>query len=150
MVFVIWWFIPFTSLLINLLIIYFMPKHISKKEIYISWFVVALINLSSDIVLSLYFKFYELNGGGIQLSVHFLELTLGASYGIIFLNFMPENRMKFYVYTIVWVVYSLLFELLMVKVNFIHYAGWNIWYSAPFYFIYCWFLRWHLRFIRSG
>lgn len=149
MVFIIWWLIPYTSLVINLLVIYFMPKHISKKEIYISWSVIALINLSSDVVFSLYFKFYELNGGGIQLSVHFLELTLAASYGIIFLNFMPKDRTKFIVYTIVWILYSLLFELLMVKVNFINAYIWNIWYSALYYLACFWYLRWHLHFIRS-
>lgn len=150
MVFVIWWFIPFTSLVINLLVIYFMPKHISKKEIYISWFVIALINLSSDVVLSLHFNLYELGREGLQLRVHFIELTLGASYGIIFLNFMPKDRMKFAVYTILWVAYSIVFELLMMKVNFITTYEWEIWYSVPYYFLCCWFLRWHLHFIRNG
>ncbi len=61
-----WWLLPNLSLFINLVIIRFMPKYLTKKEIYISWFVVALFNLSSDIVLSLYFRLYELNGDGVQ------------------------------------------------------------------------------------
>ncbi|MGY6211660.1 hypothetical protein LIS77_15515 [Cytobacillus firmus] len=61
-----------------------MPKRLTNKEIYFSWAVIALINLSTDVTLSLYFRLYELNGGGVQLGVHIIELTLGASFGIIF------------------------------------------------------------------
>jgi len=144
-----WWLIPYLSLFINLIIIRFMPKHLTKKEIYISWFVVALINISSDLILSLYFRFYELNGGGIQLSVHFLELTLGASYGIIFLNFMPQKMSSFILYCLAWLVYSLLFEGLLIYTEFIHFFDWKIWYSAPYYVASFFFIRWHLHFIRS-
>jgi hypothetical protein len=85
-----WWF-TYTALSINLLVIWFMPKRLTLKEIYVTWFIIAMINLSSDFVLCLYFKLYELDGSGIQLRVHLLEWTLGASYGIIFLNFMPKK-----------------------------------------------------------
>ncbi|WP_216772736.1 hypothetical protein [Metabacillus halosaccharovorans] len=145
-----WWLLPYLSLFINLVIIRFMPKHLTNKEIYISWFVVALINLSSDIVLSLYFRLYELNGDGVQLSVHIIELTLGASYGIIFLNFMPKAMKRFIVYCVYWLIFSLIFESLLVYTDFIHYFEWNIWYSALYYLAAFFFIRWHLYFIRSG
>ena len=148
MVFIIWLLIPYTSLALNLLIIFFMKKRLTYREIYISWFVIALINLSSDVVLSLYFKLYELGESGIQLSVHLLELTLGASYGIIFLNFMPQHPFHFILYSAVWLVYSLLFEILMIRVNFINEYDWSLWLSGLYYILCFWFLRWHLRFIR--
>lgn len=102
-----YWF-PYLSLAINLIIIWFMPKRLTNKEIYVSWAVIALINLSTDVMLSLYFRLYELNGGGVQLWVHIIELTLGASFGIIFLNFMPESRRSFFFYTAAWVIFSVL------------------------------------------
>src|SRR4051812_47291250 len=118
-----WWF-PYTALGINLIIIRFMPKRLTIKEIYVTWFVIAMINLSSDIILSKYFKLYEINGGGFQLRVHLLEWTLAASFGIIFLNFMPQKLNKFILYLIAWLVFSMIFEALLVILKFINYMGW--------------------------
>ncbi|EOR23249.1 hypothetical protein A499_13731 [Niallia nealsonii AAU1] len=84
------WF-PYLYLLLTLIILLFMPKRLTKVEIYVTWFVVALINLSSDLILSFVFHMYELGPKGVQLSVHFIELTLGATHGIIYLNFMPQH-----------------------------------------------------------
>lgn len=144
-----YWF-PYLSLAINLLVIRYMPRRLTRKEIYVSWVVIALINLSTDVILSLYFRLYELNGGGVQLGVHIIELTLGASFGIIFLNFMPESKRSFFFYTAVWVIFSLLFEMVTVKLNFLNYFSWKWCYSAPYYFAAFLFVRWHLHFIRSN
>ncbi|MBS8263683.1 hypothetical protein DYI25_04405 [Mesobacillus boroniphilus] len=141
--------VPYLALLINLLIIWFMPKRLTNREIYTSWAVIALINLSTDILLDLYFNLYELGGPGVQIRVHFIEITLGASFGIIFLNFMPRKISAFVFYMAGWLVISILFELLMVKVGFIHYTGWKIWYSVPYYIAAFSFVRWHLYFIRK-
>ena len=140
---------PYLALVINLLIIWFMPKRLTNREIYASWAVIALINLSTDVTLDLYFKLYELGGPGVQIGVHFIELTLGASFGIIFLNFMPRKINAFALYMTAWLVITILFELLMVKVGFIQYTGWVWWYSVPYYIASFFFVRWHLNFIRK-
>jgi hypothetical protein len=141
---------PYLALVINLLIIWFMPKRLSGREIYVTWPIIALINLSSDIILDLYLNLYELAGPGVQILVHIIEVTLGASFGIIFLNFMPIKLRAFTSYMGVWLVISLLFELLMVKVGFITYSGWVWWYSIPYYIAALYFVRWHLFFIRKN
>ncbi|CAM3859460.1 hypothetical protein METH109765_08785 [Mesobacillus thioparans] len=141
---------PFCTLAINLFIIWFMPKRLTRREIYISWFVIALINLSTDITLDLYFKLYELGGPGVQLPVHVIELTLGASFGIIFLNFMPEKFSSFLFYLAIWMGITLAFESFMVHVKFINYTGWKAWYSIPYYIAAFCFVRWHLFYIRKG
>lgn len=140
---------PYLALVINLLIIWFMPKRITGREIYATWAVIALINLSTDVTLDLYFRLYELGGPGVQIGVHFIELTLGASFGIIFLNFMPRKNSAFVLYILAWLVITILFELLMVKVGFIRYTGWEWWYSVPYYIAAFFFVRWHLAFIRK-
>ncbi|ESU33228.1 hypothetical protein G3A_07285 [Bacillus sp. 17376] len=140
---------PYLALVINLLIIWFMPKRLTGREIYVTWAVIALINLSTDVTLDLYLKLYELGGPGVQLRVHFIEMTLGASFGIIFLNFMPRKISAFSLYMAVWLVITILFELLMVKVEFIRYTGWEWWYSVPYYIVAFFFVRWHLYFIRK-
>ncbi|MFP5111945.1 hypothetical protein ACSU64_06140 [Bacillaceae bacterium C204] len=144
-----WWF-TYTALSINLLVIWFMPKRLTLKEIYVTWFIIAMINLSSDFVLCLYFKLYELDGSGIQLRVHLLEWTLGASYGIIFLNFMPKKVHKFILYLTVWVAYSLFFEAVLVHLKYVNFTGWKLLYSAPYYICAFLFLRWHIHFIRTN
>jgi hypothetical protein len=141
---------PYLALVINLLIIWFMPMRLTAKEIYSSWAVIALINLSTDVALDLYFHLYELGGPGVQLRVHFIEVTLGASFGIIFLNLMPRKIHTFAFYMIGWLVITILFELLMVKVGFIRYTGWEWWYSVPYYIAAFFFVRWHLFFLRKG
>jgi hypothetical protein len=144
-----WWF-TYIALVVNLLIIWFMPKRLTRSEIYVTWLIIACINLSADIILALYFKLYELDGKGIQLGVHFLELTLSPSYGIIYLNFMPRTVKNFIWYLIGWVSISVLFEYVLIHFRFINYSGWELWYSALFYPIPFLFLRWHLDFIRKN
>lgn len=126
-----------------------MPKRLTKVEIYISWFVIAMINLSSDVVLDLVFNLYSLNGGKVQLSVHFIEWTLSASYGIIYLNFLPHKRIQFIIYLFGWLLYSCLFEYMLVHFNFINYSGWKLWFSVPYYLFALLFMKWHLKFIKS-
>jgi hypothetical protein len=144
-----WWIASYLALVINLIIICLMPKRLTKKEIYVTWFVIALINLSTDVLLCLDFRLYELAEPGVQLSVHVLELTLGPSYGIIYLNFMPEQNRKFYPYIAAWVAYAVIFEFIMVQVDFVNYSGWKLWYSAIYYVFAYLFLRWHLYYIRK-
>ncbi|RSD28780.1 hypothetical protein [Mesobacillus subterraneus] len=141
---------PYLALVINLLIIWFMPKRLTKKEIYVTWFVIALVNLSTDVLFDLYLKLYELGEPGVQLSVHIIELTLGASFGIIFLNFMPKQLRPFLIYSAFWMVIIILFELMMVSVKFLNYTGWHLGYSVVFYIGALLFVRWHLFFLRKG
>ncbi len=144
------WRLPYLALFLNLIIIWRMPKRLSKSEIYATWFTVACINFSSDIILALHLKLYEIAQPGIQLWVHVLEWTLGASYGIIYLNFLPTKARSFALYVIAWLVYSVLFEAVLVHVKYIIYDGWKLWYSAVYYFFTLLFLRWHINYIRRN
>ncbi|WP_127588797.1 hypothetical protein [Paenibacillus koleovorans] len=63
------WWSTYFALAINLIIIAFMPKRLTKVEIYVTWIIIVCINLSSDIILALYFKLYELDEPGIQFMV---------------------------------------------------------------------------------
>jgi hypothetical protein len=143
------WF-PYTVIIINLIIIWFMPKRLTQKEIYITWMTITAINLSTDIIFDLYFNLYHFVGGGkVHLSVHIVEWTLGPSNAIIFLNFMPPIWRVFMFYLITWIAYSLLFEAFSLHFHFLSYTGWKLWYSAPVYLLVFLFLRWHLRFVRA-
>lgn len=142
------WFV-YASFLVNVLIIWFMPKRLTRQEIYVSWGIAALLNLSTDVIFDLYLRMYDLGPPGIQMSVHLMELTLGASYGVMFLNYMPEPIGRYLWYLVGWVAYSLLFEIVTIKIHFITYHGWKLWYSACVYIVVFLFLRWHLHFLRN-
>jgi hypothetical protein len=144
-----WWFV-YTAAMINLIIIWFMPKRLTRREIYVTWLVIVAINLSVDLMLSLYFKAYELDGKGIQPQVHLIEWLLGPSHGVIFLNFMPKRIRTFAIYVMGWLVYSLLFEAVTVHLHFVNYYTWKLWYSAIVYLLTFLFLRWHIWFIRKN
>ncbi|MBP1934856.1 hypothetical protein J2Z37_004876 [Ammoniphilus resinae] len=142
------WF-PYTILIINLLIIWFMPKRIAKQEIYILWFALAAIALYTDVLFGVVLDLFDY---GKSPKVVFLELPIEAllppSFGIIFLNYMPKDRMKYLRYMICWVVFSTFFEWITVCIDYLSYKGWKLWYSAVIYTIVFIFIRWHYYFIR--
>lgn len=144
------YWLPYVVLMVNIVIIWLMPKNLTKLEIYINWIVIALINLSTDILLSFYFELYELAGPGVQLSVHIIELTLAASFGIIYLNFMPKGLKAFVLYLAGWLLFSLILEFALVKLDFLRYFTWKLSYSVPYYIAALLFTRWHLHFIRKN
>jgi hypothetical protein len=143
------WWIAYVALVINLITIWLMPKRLTKTEIYVTWFVIACVNLSTDIIMALYLDLYEIDQPGIQLRVHLLELTLSPSYGIIYLNFMPPKVKAYILYLVAWLIYSVLFEWLLVLGGFFIYKGWKLWYSPFYYLLALLFIRWHLHFIRK-
>ena len=143
-----WWFV-YAATAINLIVIWFMPKRLTRREIYVTWFFIVPINISVDMINNFYFHLYHLDGEGMQLRVHLIEWTLGPSYGIIFLNFMPQALRSFVWYTGGWVAYSVLFEWVTVHLHFLTYTGWKLWYSLLVYIAIFLLLRWHIRYIRK-
>lgn len=143
------WYMIF-ALLINLIIIWFMPKRISKQEIYISWLILAFIAFFADALIGQIIDLYDFQEPGIQLSDLLIDALVPPSYGIIFLNFLPTERKKSLRYIIYWTIYSVVFEIGSVLSGFEDISkGWNPWfYSPPIYFLVFKFLRWHLHFIR--
>lgn len=143
------WF-PYTIIFINVLIIWFMPKRLTKHEIYILWFVLAAITVFADLLFGAAIDLFDY-GPNKQITVFELpvEALLPPSFGVIFLNFMPHKRRKFILYYILWISFTILFELTNVWVGFLNYKGWNIGFSTLIYFAIFLFIRWHYYFIRK-
>ncbi|WP_090637396.1 hypothetical protein [Paenibacillus sp. UNC496MF] len=80
--------------------------------------------------------------------MHGLELVLGPSFGVLYVNFMPESRRRFWIYAAAWLVFAMLLEALLVHVRFIVYMHWHLGYSACFYAVALALARWHRRFNR--
>ena len=139
------------SYLLAGLVLLFSPKRLTKQEIYMAWIIISFITLLSDTIFGLLLDQYDLlDGQGPQPLDLFVELTLPALFGILYMNFMPGETRKFILYMVFWIVFSVLYEQFSRYTGYVNYKGWNGWYSALFYLFACLFMRWHFRFIRKG
>jgi hypothetical protein len=145
----------FTFLLVSYVIIavifFVMPKRLTLQETYTTWIIVSLTAIISDIIFGVILDLYDLmKKPGPQFSDTFIEITLPACFGILYLNFMPKGTRKFILYCLSWVVFSVLYEQISRYFGYVTYKGWKVWYSVPYYMFACLFMRWHFWFIRKG
>lgn len=133
------------------LILLFIPKRLTQQEIYITWIIVSLQALLADLIFGHLLDKYDLmNKPGPQLSDLFVEITLPALFGILYMNFMPKRKRKFILYFVFWVVFSLLYEQMSRYFGYVNYKSWKVWYSILYYMFACLFMRWHFWFIRKA
>jgi hypothetical protein len=144
------WVVLFGTVIISFVIIYFMPPKISKKEMYITWFVIAAITLFVDIIIGASLDTFDYGTDKKpRIPETVIEVTLTPASSIIFLNFMPKKLGKFFLYVVGWTIFAILFEWICVKVGYLTYKNWRLIYSIPFYPLTSIFLRWHLHYIRK-
>lgn len=143
------WYFASTAIFITLLLLILMPKNLSTKEIYVTWWTLAYLVLVVDIILGATYDLFDY-GGDKDITVPDLlfEATMAPFAGIIFLNFMPKEKKKFFLYTLLWTFLATVFEWLSVKNELLDYKGWNLFFSIPFYPLTSIFLRLHLAFLR--
>ncbi|MDD3653960.1 MAG: hypothetical protein PHO01_07230 [Desulfotomaculaceae bacterium] len=137
------------TIIFNLLCIWFMPKKLSWKEIYITWGIFAAITINTDIIVGEIIDLYDFTAPGLQFEDVFIDALLPPSFAIIFLNFMPEDNNTFIKYLVFWTAFSVSYEWAAVHYGFIILKGWSLWYSFLVYFLVFLLLRWHLKFIRK-
>lgn len=138
------------SYLIIGIIFYKMPKRISQLEVYTIWMIVSLAALLSDVFIADILDMYNLFDPGPQVSDVFIEVTLPACFGILYVNFMPENKRKIAIYILFWAIFSVIYEQLSRYFGYVHYKDWKIWYSFLYYLCACLFMWWHICFVRKG
>ncbi|MFS0661256.1 hypothetical protein AB1L07_20770 [Niallia alba] len=112
------------SYLVIGVIFLFMPKRLTKQEIYITWFVVTVQALIADIFWGEILDLYDLiKADGDLLIDLIIQISLPAFFGILYMNFMPRERNKFIVYFVFWVAFSVAYETLAAFVGYINYKG---------------------------
>lgn len=142
------WF-GYVSLAVFVLVIWFMPKHLTRREIYITWGWMAALTIHIDLWLGNILDYYDFVGPQVQPGDLFLEATLPPSYGIITTNFMPKKTRPFLVYLLFVVIVAAAYEWLSLKTGYLVYKGWKLWYSIPVYILGTFFLKWHIGYIRK-
>lgn len=128
-------YIIITAIILNTLA-YFIPKRISKVEIYATSVFAALFAILTDVYLDLKYNLYwYFSKEGIEWRWMIVLLGGKPATNILFLNFFPFQSRKFkkFIYILVWAVIVTLMELGSVYADILHYGKWNIWYSAILY-----------------
>lgn len=141
----------FVCLIILNITALFIPKKLSKMEIYATSFFALTFGILTDVVLDLYFDLYGYLQEGVQLLAITAQLLAYPSVSLLFLNYYPfqKSLLKKWLYILVWSVFSTLFEWMSSMTAFFYHNGWELWCSAvayPFIFL---ILAWNLKFIRS-
>jgi hypothetical protein len=134
---------------ILLLIVYLMPKHMFRKDIYIIWFSVSFMEITLDIYLALILDLYYFVGDkSVSPEALALKLIMAPLFGVIFINFMPKKFLRFIPYWIGCAAFSTFFEWTTVVSGYLTYTGWKLWYSGVFYVLVCPLFRLHYKYIK--
>lgn len=144
------WFM-FAATLAGNLAVWRMPKHLTVREMYASFVMLAWINLATDCFLSQTIPLYYMGETPLMEWYSFIvESLMGPSFGLIYLNFLPQNEYRIPIYLSTWVTASVVFEAICVSIGYLVYTGWKLWYSIFAYIIIFFCLRWHLNFLRDS
>jgi hypothetical protein len=141
--------------IVAILIVWIMPKRLTKQEIYCTWIVMALLTRTSDQVLDQVFHLYDQLeqynvDGCTNWQVIVLQNLFPAAMGVIILNYMPIHKLTFFTYTIACTLFSVVFEWITIRVHYLTYHNWSLLYSGGVYFLGIIFLRYHLSFLRKS
>ncbi|TVY10815.1 hypothetical protein [Paenibacillus cremeus] len=130
--------------------IWFMPKRLTRQEIYTTWGLMAAITVYTDMSFGLVLDLYDFGGPEVNFQDVPLQALFAPSIAVVFLNYMPRKTSHFIGYLLVVVLISLFIEWICTLTGYLVYKGWKMEYSAPFYLLGMIILRWHLHFLRRG
>ncbi|MEG6586719.1 CBO0543 family protein [Dendrosporobacter sp. 1207_IL3150] len=139
------------SILIFNVTAYFIPKRLTKLEMYSSSLFALLFAVIADKFLDLKYNLYGYFKPGLEWQTFVVAISIYPSANIIFLNYYPYRTsfLKKLVYVAGWCVFTVFFEWASIKSGYFYYNGWTLWYSALCYpFIYL-ILAWNLSIIRK-
>lgn len=133
------WILIYLFFILLNIIAFFIPKRLSKIEIYASTMFALFLGTNTDLLLGRYFHLYSYFGKGIELKAFIGQYLYFIPINILFLNFYPEpkGRKAKIGYFLSWSIFSVCFEWIATQTVFFNYHGWKLWYSALAYpFIY--------------
>jgi hypothetical protein len=145
------WILIFIIFIIFNIIAFYLPKRISKIEIYSTCFFAYAYGLSTDLVFDMHYNFYGYFEKGFQW-LGFLGIILYfPSISLLFLNYYPLEKkiLKKIIYILCWTIFSIIFEWICLQTKFFYYNGWRLWYSAALYPIIFIVLVINMRFVRK-
>ncbi len=134
---------------ILIIFIWFMPKHMKRRDIYIIWISMSYVELVVDLYLDKVLDLYYFAGSNeLNPGVLTIKLFTAPVFAIPFLNFMPNKISRFIPYWLLWAAFATFFEWTTVHFGYLTYTGWKLWYSAVFYTLIFPLVRWHYYYIK--
>lgn len=134
-----------------LLILWFVPKHMERRDIFVVWIFVSYIEITVDLSLGHIMDLYYFAGEDkISPEALAVKMIMSPLFGILFLNFMPIKFIPFIPYWIFWGLFSTFFEWTTVYFGYLTYQNWKLWYSVMFYILIFPLIRWFYFYIKHG
>lgn len=139
---------PYTLIIIFLLIVLFMPKKLTLREMYFSLGILGFGTWLGDILVGDVFKAFQLGPSPNTYIIDYLFVTIiPPAIGLIYLNFLIQNKSILYKW--MWVFLSFFLEWGAVLSGYMENKGWKTWYSIPvFILVFIVFLPLHLKILR--
>ncbi|WP_058309050.1 CBO0543 family protein [Gracilibacillus massiliensis] len=140
----------FGCLILFNIIAFFMPKRLTKIEIYATALFATCFGFVVDILLDFKSNMYGFLTEGVSYLGVMAQLLIYPSINILFLNYFPftKNTTAKTLYIVAWSVFSVVFEWISLQTSFFYYTTWKLWYSAVLYPILFLILLANLRIVR--
>ncbi len=142
------WF-AYTIIGVLLLVLFFMPKKLTLKEIYYSVGILGFGAWLGDALVGDVFKGFQIGPSPNTYLIDYIFVSfVPLALGLIYLNFLTE--IKSIAFKWVWAAIAYLLEWGAVASGYMVNKGWKTWYSIPVYvLVFVFLLPWHLKFMRS-
>lgn len=142
----------YLSIVVLNAIAYFIPKKMSRLELYITTIFAYSLQWIADVILDLKYDLYGyFNKGGFDWASLLAVYGIYPAISVIYLNGFPYHAgySRQGLYIAGWTLFSLVYEWCALHSGWFYYNGWKLWYSAvidPCLFL---VLLWHFKIIRK-
>lgn len=139
----------YTLVGIFLLILLFMPKRLTLKEMYYSAGIVGFGAWLGNALVGDVFRAFRIGPSANTYVIDYIFISfIPLAIGLIYLNFLTKYKSTLYKW--LWVVVAYLLEWGTVASGYMVSKGWKTWYSIPvFILVFVFYLPWHLKYMRN-
>ncbi len=139
----------YTIIVVFLLILLFMPKKLTLKEMYYSAGVLGFGAWLGDALIGDVFKGFRIGPSPDTYLIDYIFISfIPLALGLIYLNFLTQNKSVLYKW--LWVAAAYLLEWGTVVSGYMVNKAWKTWYSIPVYIlVFVVLLPWHLKTMRN-
>jgi len=123
------------SIIIFNFIAFFIPKNITRYEMFTTTLFALLLQALTDVFLDAKYHLYFYFTKEINWLALLAMFGIYPALNIIYLNYYIDKKTVFAKasYIFQWTIFSLLFEWLSVQSGYFVYNGWKLWYSGMCY-----------------
>lgn len=123
------------SIIILILLAVLVPKRISQIELYATCFFAYSFGITVDIIFDFMYDLYGYISEGPQFTGIIFVMAVYFSINTLYLNYFPfkKSLVSKILYIFAWSIFSICFEVIIVRTKMFYYNGWKWWYSCCLY-----------------